>query len=376
MTQKYPDLQSVKKILVAKLRHHGDVLLTSPLFSILKQRFPNATIDAYIYKETAPMLEGHPAIDELLFYDKAIKNQGFLKKIFYEGKLLSKIRKKKYDLVINLTEGDRGALAAWVSKATVRVGFDPEGSGMFKKKDCYTHITRICHQTRHTVERHLDVLRCLGIFPLLEERDLFLNVPREAYKKVEALLAEAGVESKRFVMIHPVSRWLFKCLPEQTIAEVIEYLHSRGEKIVLTASSDPLEMAMNEKIISLAKGVPIYHLGGKITLKELGALIDLSKLLICVDSVPMHMASALKAPVVALFGPTSEKTWAPWRNPNARVIAQEYSCRPCYMPGCGGSGKSDCLETLSSRRICQEVEVVLSSHQMLDKLYNLKPSII
>ena len=372
MTQQYPDLQCVRNILVAKLRHHGDVLLTTPLFAILKQRFPHASIDAYIYKETAPMLEGHPAINELLFYDKAIKKKGFFKKLIYELKLLFNIRRKNYDLVINLTEGDRGALAAWISKAKVRVGFDPEGSGMFRKKSCYTHIARICHQTRHTVERHLDVLRCLGIFPSLDERDLVLSVPVEAYKKIKILLAKEGIEANNFVMIHPVSRWLFKCLPEQTVAEVIKYLHERGERIVLTASSDPLEMAMNEKILSLAKEVPICHLGGQISLKELGALIDLSKLLICVDSVPMHMASALKAPVVALFGPTSEKTWAPWRNPHARVVTQQYSCRPCYMPGCGGSGKSDCLETLSSRTICKEVEAALASHQALEKFYNLR----
>lgn len=371
MSQKYPDLQSVKKILVAKLRHHGDVLLSTPVFSILKQRFPKATIDAYIYKETAPMLEGHPSINDFLLYDKSVKKKSLLKKIFYEWKLLLQIRKKNYDLVINLTEGDRGALAAWVSKARVRVGFDPEGSGMFRKKSCYTHITKICHQTRHTVERQLDVLRSVGIFPSLEERDLMLHIPEEAYKKVEILLAEEGVKSNDFIMIHPVSRWLFKCLPEKTIADVIKYLHERGEKIVLTASSDPLEMAMNERIIELSSGVPICHLGGKISLKELGALIALSKLLICVDSVPMHMASALKAPVVALFGPTSEKTWAPWRNPYARVVTQEYSCRPCYMPGCGGSGKSECLETLSSHRICQEIDHALSSYHSLQKLYTL-----
>lgn len=372
MAQKYPDLQFVKKILVAKLRHHGDVLLTTPLFSILRQRFPSAIIDAYIYKETAPMLEGHPAIGELIFYDKEIKKKGFLKKLIYEWKLLFKIRRKKYDLVINLTEGDRGALAAWISRAKVRVGFDPEGSGMFRKKSCYTHITRICHQTRHTVERHLDVLRCLGIFPSLEERDLSFHIPKESYKKIKSLLEKERIEEKNFVMVHPVSRWLFKCLPEQTIADVIKYLHGKGERIVLTASPDPLEMEMNEKIMMLASGVPLCHLGGKISLKELGALIDLSKLLICVDSVPMHMASALKAPVVALFGPTSEKTWSPWRNPHAKVITQDYSCRPCYMPGCGGSGKSDCLETLSSRKICHEVETMLASQQVFEKFYNLR----
>ena len=356
----YPDLSGVKKILVAKLRHHGDVLLTAPVFSVLRQRFPDAHIEAYIYLATAPMLEGHSAIDGFVFYDQSIKKKGFLKKLIYELKLLWQMRQKRYDLVINLTEGDRGALVAWISQAKVRIGFDPEKSGMWGKYRCYTHLARKCHQTRHTVERDLDVVRCLGIFPKLEERVLSFFIPEEASLRVKQLLIDQGLQlAKGFVLLHPVSRWLFKCLPEQTIVEVIKHIHSKGEQIVLTASSDPLEMQMNHRIIELARDIPIVHLGGQISLKELGALIDLSKLLICVDSVPMHIASALKAPVVAVFGPTSEKTWAPWQNPCARVVTEQMPCRPCYMPGCGGSRKSDCLDRLSSRKICHEIDVVL-----------------
>ncbi len=351
----YPDLSDVKKILVAKLRHHGDVLLAAPVFSVLRQRFPEAKIEAYIYLATAPMLEGHFAIDGFVFYDQAIKKKGFFKKLLYELKLLWQMRQKKYDLVINLTEGDRGALVAMISQAGIRIGFDPEKSGMLGKKKCYTHLVRKCHQTRHAVERDLDVLRCLGIFPAVEDRILSFFIPESADARVKQLLIKGGVD-KEFVLIHPVSRWLFKCLPEKTIAEVIRHLSSKGKKVVLTASEDPLELEMNNRIIDLAKDCFILDLGGKISLKELGALIALSKCLICVDSVPMHIASALKAPVIAVFGPTSERTWAPWQNPQARVIAEQMTCRPCYMPGCGGSRKSDCLEGLSFKKICYEID--------------------
>jgi heptosyltransferase III len=376
MIEQYPDLSHVRKILVAKLRHHGDVLLSSPIFSLLKKRFPQAQIDAYLYKETLPMLEGMEEISAYLLYDKSVKKRSLLSRGYHEAKLLLKVWKSQYDLVINLTEGDRGALVAAVSNAKVRIGFDPEGRGMFKKENCYTHIAKICHHTRHTVERNLDVLRCLGIFPTLEERELSFVIPQAAYDRVEALLKEEGITRGQFVMIHPVSRWLFKCLPEKTIAQIVCHLHSRGEKVVLTASSDPLEMEMNQKIMELASGCSVMHLGGKISLKELGALIEYSKLLICVDSVPLHMASALKAPVLAFFGPTSEKTWAPWRNPYARIVtAHDYPCRPCYMPGCGGSKRSDCLEAVNPRRICSEIDDMLANDgSPLDKLYTLKSS--
>lgn len=166
---------SPKKILVAKLRHHGDVLLSTPVFSILKKRFPHAEIDAYIYSETLPMLEGHPAVSDFILYDKKWKKLPCWKRYLEEAKLLRVIRKKGYDLVINLTEGDRGAIAAKVSRAPYAVGFDPEGGGMKGKKECYTHVIQHTPQPRHTVERQLDALRCLGIFPPTSENP----VPRE-----------------------------------------------------------------------------------------------------------------------------------------------------------------------------------------------------
>jgi len=108
----YPDLSAVRRVLVVKLRHHGDVLLSSALFSVLKERMPQAEIDAYIYTDTLPMLEGHPAIHAFHLYDYAWKGLSRWRLIGREIALLRAIRGRGYDLVINLTEGDRGALCA------------------------------------------------------------------------------------------------------------------------------------------------------------------------------------------------------------------------------------------------------------------------
>jgi heptosyltransferase-3 len=106
----------------------------------------------------------------------------------------------------------------------------------------------------------------------------------------------------------------------------------------------------------IVRGLNVINLSGKLSLKELAALIDLSELLICVDSLPFHMASALKKRVVALFGPTSDVTWGPWRNPRAQIVAQPFSCRPCYQDGCGGSKVSDCLATLSVETVLKTLD--------------------
>lgn len=353
------DFTLIKRVLIAKLRHHGDVLLSSPVFSILKEYYPHLEIDAYIYQETLPMLEGHPAISKFLLYDKSWKKLPKYCRFLREWGILRAIRGSSYDLVINLTEGDRGALAAKISGASYAIGFDPQGTGMFQKKKCYTHVVKHISKPRHTVEKQLDVLRHLGIFPKEEERNLFFHIPEEARLRVNDLLREKGVESGQFIHVHPVSRWMFKTLPLKTLVEVLFTLHKQGKQVVLTASPDPVECEMNQKITSLAPFV--INFSGIISLKELGAMIEKSLMLLSVDSVPVHIASALKKPTLAIFGPTCEKNWGPWRNPLSKVLAQNICCRPCYQPGCGGSGRSECLATLSSERIIEEVKGLLKS---------------
>lgn len=355
----YPDLKEVKRALVIKMRHHGDVLLSSPLFSRLKKEVPEARIEAFIYKDTLPMLEGHPAIDDFLLYDREWKKGPVWKKILAELRLLQTIRSRGYDLVINLTEGDRGAIAAWVSGSRCRVGLDPKGSGFFGKRQVYTHVVKSCPHPRHAVERQLDVLRRIGIFPVVEDRDLFLNIPLSDRERVVSLLREEEIFPGSYILIHPVSRWKFKCLSTRQIAQLVLALHARGMRIVMSAGQDKEEVAMVKEILSQAPNVPVLNCAGKLTLKELSALIAMAKALICVDSVPLHIASATKTPVIAVFGPTSEQTWGPWMHPRAKVVTQMFSCRPCYQDGCGGSKKSDCLLSIPPASILAALEEVL-----------------
>ena len=343
----------LKRILVCKLRHHGDVLLTSPVFSNLQRVCPEAKIDAYIYSETKPMLEGHPDINQFILYDKGWKKLGKIRRYLNEYKMLKEIRNNGYDLVINLTEGDRGAIAAKFSKAKYRVAFDPKGQGMWGKNSCYTHIIKECPMMRHTVEMNLDILRGIGIFPALDERALHMHVPDKAKKRIDSLV------SSKYVVVHPVSRWMFKCTTEQVIADGINYLSSKGYKIVLTASPDPHEVEYNKRVIELCS-CDVLDFSGQINLKELGALIDGAELIFCVDSVPMHMASAFKTPTVAIFGPTSEIRWSPWQNPNAHIIKKDLPCRPCYRPGCVDSHKSDCLLTLTKNDVISKIDNCVS----------------
>ena len=339
----YPDPATIKRVLVIKLRHHGDVLLTTPVFSCLRKALPDVQVDAFIYQETAPMLAGNPDIGELHCYDGGWKAFSPLQRLGREIQLAQKIRRQRYDVAINLTEGDRGALAALFSGAKIRVGWDPGGEGFVGKKKIYTHIIKRSARPRHMVEQNLDAIRILGIFPTPEDRDLRLEIPDQARATFGQRLAGAGIAPQSYLLIHPTSRWLFKCWPLEHNIALIRSLQEKNIPIVLTAAPDPQELHLIDRIVAACGTNNLLDLGGQLSLKELAAAIDSCRCLFTIDSVPMHMAAARKKPTVVLFGPSSENAWGPWRNPKARVITAPYSCRPCNLDGCGGGKVCDCL---------------------------------
>lgn len=348
-------LKKIHRILIIKLRSHGDVLLTTPLFSILKARYPEARIDAYIYEDSLPLLSGHPAIFQIISC-KREKKRG-VKWLWNECKRLYSFFRAKYDLVIQLTEGDRGALVAACSFAKIRIGVDPKKTGLWGKGFFYTHLLRYPHLPRHTVEKHIDALRLIGIFPTEEEKKLFLHIPPESEK---VLLAHLGSKCQNYIVIHPVARWMFKSLPSEWMGKLLFALLEKGKHVVVTGSSDKEEMEYIEKMVSNLRHHPnLTLLAGKLQLKELAACIKKCRLLICVDSLVFHMASTFKKPCVAFFGPSSEKNWGPWKNPYARIVTSSISCRPCYMRGCADSGKSACLASFPMDKVLTLVDSLI-----------------
>jgi len=357
----YPDLSAIRKVLVIKLRHHGDVLLTSPIFSCLKKMIPGVSVDAFIYSETFPMLAGNPWLDTIHGYDNRWKKLPLGQRIRRELDLVRAIRSSRYDMVINLTEGDRGAIAGMVAGAAVRVGVDPGLDGVLAKKLFYTHIVKRSRNPRHIVEQHLDALRKIGLFPAEEDRNLHLHIPAEDEERVGAFLRQEGIQSGKFIVMHLTSRWLFKCWPLEKNIQLIEALRERGIPIVLSASPDPVELDLIETIVKRCGERGVVSLAGKLSLKELAALIRQSLCLFTIDSVPFHMASSLKKASVALFGPSSELIWGPWRNEKGRVLVSQHSCRPCNLDGCGGGKVSDCMAAISVSQVLEALTDLISS---------------
>ncbi|MGH8675096.1 MAG: putative lipopolysaccharide heptosyltransferase III [Burkholderiales bacterium] len=348
-------LEAVRRALVVKLRHQGDVLLASPVFSVLKRSAPHAEVDALVYADTAPMLTGHPAISEVFCIDRGWKTLGPLARAGAEWKLLSALRARRYDLLVQLTEHWRGAWLARALGARWAVAPRVAGRGRFWKKS-FTHlVSKPLASARHVVEGNLDALRRIGIYPGVEERGLTLVAGPAAEERIARLLVERGLAGQSFVQVHPCSRWRFKCWPADKMAALIDRLHSEGHRVVLTAAPDKAEAQMIDDILARVAQPVAANLAGQLSLKELAALTARARLFIGVDSAPMHVAAAVRTPAVAIFGPSGADLWGPWGVPRSgrhRVVAKdEYTCRPCGLDGCGGGKVSDCLVTLEVARV-------------------------
>ena len=337
--------ESVKHALVVKLRHHGDVLLASPVFTALKTSFPQIEVDALVYADTVDMLSLHPAISQVHAIDRKWKQLGITGQIRAETRLLRALHQRHYDLIIHLTEHWRGAWLSRFLKPQWSVGPVVRGRSKYWKRS-FSHTYSVPpHALRHTVEANLDALRRIGIQPLEMDRRLTMTPGVPAEQAVSLHLEKMGLLSQQFIHIHPASRWFFKCWPVRKMVDLITRLQSEGHSVVLTAAPDRNELAMIDSI-QAALTLPVASLAGKLSLKELAALTSYAKLFIGVDSAPMHIAAAMNTPTIALFGPSGEKQWGPWSD-TARVLTSQHTCRPCGLDGCGGGKVSDCLTAIT-----------------------------
>lgn len=376
----------LRRALVIKLRHHGDVLLAAPVISTLKRHAPQCEVDALVYADTAPMLEGHPALSQLHLIDRNWKRQGLKRQGAAELRLISALRARRYDLVIHLSVHTRGAWLVRLLRPrwSVAPKFRP---GFWAKS--FTHLyPGQSHPDRHTVDTNLDSLRVLGIEPGSQDMRVTLVPGAAAEARIDALLAQHGLARGGFIHVHPASRWAFKCWPAERVAALCDALAAKGLAIVLSSAPDAGEKALvaavqaaraGNAVTCPRSGVPgaqsepapapcvaagTLDLSGQLSLKELAALTARARLFVGVDSAPMHIAAAMGTPTIGIFGPSGDREWGPWDNDGGarhRVVASlAHACRPCGRAGCEDSKVSDCLVTLPVAQVLAACEEMLA----------------
>ncbi|KWT84147.1 putative lipopolysaccharide heptosyltransferase III [Candidatus Magnetominusculus xianensis] len=376
------EFDGITNILAVKLRHIGDVLLSAPVYRALRTAFPSARISALVNSGSEETLTGNPNIDEVIVFNRRLKELPVLKKYIGELRNLRAIRGRGFDMAIDMTGGDRGAIISYVSGARLRLAKDSGKASRWGKNYLYTHRALLDGYT-HVVMQNMELLDKFSIKSIKSAKlagyAVDMHIPEDVYSSVERLLKGRGImDTDRYVHVHPTSRWFFKCWQDDRMAEVIDWLLNRGLKVVLTTAPDEKEIIKAKGILSLLEGRDgIVTLMGETSIKALGAISKGAAMFFGVDSAPMHIAAAMNTPVVALFGPSGAFNWGPWDNektisePYARrngiqtsgihtVVQRDWDCIPCGGDGCNGTKKSRCLDDISAAEVKWLIEKRLS----------------
>ena len=350
-------LPAPKRILIIKLRHHGDVLLSTPVADALHHACPGIETDMLVYAETAPVLRHNRQIRHIFTIDRQWKKQGLRAQIGHERQLLAELKAQHYDWVLNLSDQWRaGVIARLCGRHSIGYAY--------RRRD--NALWRLLHEYRvnepgdaHITGYHLAALAPLGLPDGYAAR-VRLEIGADARESLHAKLREQGWQGESYVLAHPGSRWLFKCWEDGKTAELLQKLLDAGKNIVLTAAPDPHEADIVRRITgSLKTGkARLWTLSGCLSLRELAAAIEGAELFIGVDSVPMHMAAALDKPQVALFGPSHVHRWRPYSDRATVVWAGDYGTLP----------HPDSIDTNDPTRLLSAIPVDAVWHEAAKKL--------
>jgi heptosyltransferase-3 len=353
------DLARVRRVLVTKLRHHGDVLLSSPVFAALRRHAPHLEVDALVYADTAPLLANHPDVAALHVIDRGWRRAGPGRQLAAEWRLLRTLRARDYELVVHLTDHRRGAWLARAVGARYAVAQRRPDAGALWAR-AFTHLYPAPRgRPRHAVELNLDALRRIGL--RLEEADkaLVLVPGADAELRADELCAAHRLGRGEFLVLHPGSRWMFKALPPERMTAIAARLLDQGWCIALTGAPDARERAYVDAVIAPVRAA-VVDLSGQLGLLDLAALVGRARAFVGVDSAPMHIAAAMRVPVVAFFGPSGEREWGPWRVASRVVASRVHPCRPCGNDGCGGGKRSECLAAIEPADVVAALDEVLA----------------
>jgi lipopolysaccharide heptosyltransferase II len=357
------------KILVVRLRLIGDVVFTTPALRALRDRYPNAHLTYLVESPAAPVVADNPHLSEVL----VVPHRRGLSRVRDDLRLAGRLRRARFDLVIDFHGGPRSAWLTWATGAPRRIGYDIDGRAWM--------YTRVVHRPRglhprHSVANQWDLLPAVDpAFPAAPDRDtarVEMPVSDTARAAVRARLKRRGVPigeaGARLIVLHVSAGNPFRRWPEPAFADVAAGLvrQSTDRWVLLTAGPSDREAVARVLIaarIQAPEAAARIVDAEDVSLAELRALVDSAALYIGGDSGPLHIASTSDVPIVGLYGPTLAERSAPWRPstiPSAAVDAGALPCRPCDQRVCA-PGDFRCLTTIPATAVRAAAERLLEN---------------
>jgi heptosyltransferase-1 len=338
------------RILLVKLSSFGDVLHALPTLEALRDAYPEGEITWLVEAAYAPLLAGHPALDEVWAAPRL--KPGLL----FRGanpalarELLRRLRARPFDLVIDL----QGLLksAVWVAwaRSPRKLGYDRT------RELSYLPLTERVEPydpEAHAVWRYLNLAHYLGAPQAAPPARPRFRLGLEAGVDLSRLLPQG--DARPLAVLHPGARWASKLWPAASWAALAQWLsREQGFQVAITGSPADRELAAP---IFARLQEPALNLVGRTSLAELAGVLKAARLMVTTDTGAMHLAAALGTPVAALFGPT-----APWRTgpfgEGHQIVRLGLTCSPCFKRRCPAPR---CLTELPVAEVAAACEKILS----------------
>ena len=303
------------KILIVKLSSLGDVIQALPVLAALKKGLKGAEIHWVVEPGARKILETHPLLDRLIVFPRKEILRRDVKSL---KAFLSLLRAQAYDVALDLQGLLKSALVLSLARARQKIGFanHREGSPFF-----YTLKLPPYDPDLHAVKRYLLALEVLGV---REERPHFVLPPLPPLEELRERLSLP----EEFVLFITQARWPSKLWSHEGWRWLARRFLDLGLTPVLVGTREEAP-----RLREIAHGTGAISLAGRLDLLELGTLLKEARLVVSVDTGPMHLAAALGRPLVALFGPTAPWRTGPWGEGHL-IISQKSPCSPCFKKSC------------------------------------------
>jgi heptosyltransferase-2 len=308
---KYNSAMNSPKILIIQTAFTGDVILATAMMESIHHGIPGAEIHFLLRKGNEGLFKGHPYLHKLLILDKKKSRWTELRRLIQET------RKEKYDYVFNLQRYAASGIITAMSGAKMRIGYDKNPLSF-----AYTKALPHLFDGSHETERNHQLLR--SCFDIKEQK-------QKLYPTQDDFLKAKSYYKSFMVCMAPSSVWMTKRLPEEKWIALIRGLEN-AEAIYLLGG--PADAAWCRTLIEKSGSSKAINLAGELSYLESAALMSMARMNYVNDSAPLHMASAMNAPVRAFFCSTVPAFGFRPQSEDQRIIEVEnLSCRPCGIHG-------------------------------------------
>ena len=312
-------------ILLLQLKRIGDLILTIPAIATLRRNFPAARVTLVVSSECAALLPAVSNVDRILLARRNLRDLT----------LFLAVTSEKFDCCVDFSRNDRSAFLAFLSQARKRIVSHRVRDQSKIRARIYNHFVDNRMRDMHTVDYNLALLEPLG--GSNASRVVHLELPEVALEEANKLRRDSKIGAP-FIIFHPGSARIEKFWDPARWADVINYAGQNSDiDLVLTSGPSRLEQAHVTEIKTKTRP-RIVDLSGRTDLLTLAALIAQARLLVTVDSAPMHLATAVQTPQVVLFGPTNPFHWRPRETPalilqgESRIPLTEFSPVRARLP--------------------------------------------